>query len=51
MKDLNTAIDWLKTQAANGGYKDIGLVITLHAGRVSKIQRVITEKISGAAND
>lgn len=41
---LNDAVQWIESQMSKHNYADIGLTLSLHGGKVCKIQKTLMQK-------
>jgi len=43
---LDEVMAWLARQIAAGDFQDVSVTLSIHAGRIAKIQKSVTEKIA-----
>ncbi len=46
-KILSDVMLWVKKQLQNKDYCDLSISLSVHSGKISKIQKSLTEKFSG----
>lgn len=51
MNDLTPVILWIEEQVKASDYRDVSVTLSIHAGKIAKITRAVTEKIGGKNAD